>query len=138
MIIELKSRHQTGKTIFRELENCFLQASSPFLRMFSFLSGIYFPIYTYFQMSSVNCFSLDRSVFWFSGNGLDGCELKTRYQTGKKIFREMEKLLVTSKFSFLRMFSLLSGIYFPIYTYFQTFASCSIWTDLIFGCLVTG
>ena len=75
MITELKSRHQTGKKIFRELENCMLQASFPFLRMFSLLSGIHFPIYTYFQMSSVTCFSLDNSKFWFSGNGLNGCEV---------------------------------------------------------------
>ena len=86
MINELKSRYQTGKKIFRELENCLLQASSPFLRMFSLLSGIYFPIYTYmyFQMSSVTCFLLDHSKFWFSGNGLNGCELKSRHQTEKK------------------------------------------------------
>ena len=100
MIIELKSMHQTGKKIFRELENCLLQASSPFLRMFSLLSGIYFPIYTHFRMSSMTSFSLDHSKFWFSGNGLNGCELKSRHQTGKKIFRETEKLLVTCKFSF--------------------------------------
>ena len=100
MIIELKSRPQKGKKTFRELENCLLQASSPFLRIFSLISGIYYPIYTYFLMSSLTYFSLDHSKFWFSGNGLNGCELKSRHQTGKKIFREMEKLLVTSKFSF--------------------------------------
>ena len=48
MKIELKSRNQTGKQLFRELDNFLLQASSSFLRMFSLLSGIYFPIYTYF------------------------------------------------------------------------------------------
>ena len=56
-------------------------------------------------MSSVTCFSLDHSKFWFSGNGLNGYELKSRHQTGKKISGEMEKLLVTSKFSFLTQLS---------------------------------
>ena len=41
--------------------------------MFSLLSGIYFPIctYIYFQMSSVTCFCLEHSIFWFSDNGLN-------------------------------------------------------------------
>ena len=41
-------------------------------------------IITYFQMSSVTFFTLDHSKFCFSGNGLDGCELKSRNQTEKK------------------------------------------------------
>ena len=88
-------------------------------------SGIYFPFYTYFQMSSVTCFSLDHSKFWFSGDGLNGCELKSRPQTGKKIFRETEKLLVTCKFSFIQNVFFAFWFYFPVYTYFQTsFATC--------------
>ena len=65
MIIELKSRHQ--KKGSKHLENCRIACYR-----FSLLSGIYF------QMSSVTCSSLDHSKFWFFGNGLNGCELKSR------------------------------------------------------------
>ena len=80
--------------IFSISQRDFLQASSLFFRMFPLLSGIYFPVYTYFQMPSVTCFSLDHSKFWFSGNGLNECEFKSRHQRGKITFRESEKLPV--------------------------------------------
>ena len=65
------------------------------LRIFSLLSGIYFPIYTYFQTPSfATCFSLDQSKFWLSGNGLNVCELKSRHRRGDITFRESEKLPV--------------------------------------------
>ena len=63
-----------------------------FFRMFSLLSGIYVPIYTYFQTPFATCFNLDQSNFWLSGNGLNVCELKSRHQRGKITFRESEKL----------------------------------------------
>ena len=62
MIIELKSRHQTRKKIFRELENCLLQASSPFLRMFLCFLVFIFHLHI---LSHVIC-NLDQFNCWLS------------------------------------------------------------------------
>ena len=67
---------------------------------FSFFQNAFFAFWYLFSNLQIHSnaicdsFSLDHSEFWFSGKGLNECELKSRYQRRKITFRESEKLPV--------------------------------------------
>ena len=80
--------------------NCLQQTISPFVTMFSTLSGTYFLFSTCFEMSSAICFNLDQSNILSSGNGLKDFFLKVKklFGKGKTIYNK----LVLHRFEFYK------------------------------------
>ena len=82
-------------------------------------------IYYIMNIPLLYLYNSNHSKFGFSGNGLNGCELKSRHHTGKKIFGEMEKLLVTSNFSFSQnVFFAFWYIFSSLHILHMSFATC--------------